>query len=463
MNIEFSIFKKYFNKDFWKAFKDKVLFYWHEDLSKEQKDLIVKKLYGDIVNKNYYPSIPKKLIYKEKANWVPRVIPIFEIKDYCLYYFCIKKLEDKIAKNRTPNTFWWWSLWWKIRQSEDEEIKLLENSINYFEDEMLNYNDISVSEYSFNPKAWSKAYWDFNWKLKSTIQSWNYSFCVEYDIANFYDCINLNLLENYIREIWDNNDSEIISILFHFLQYWNRQNNHYNKSTVWIPQDALWDCSRILANYYLQKYDNYVYNLCWENFKYFRYSDDQFIFWNSLEELKEKVFKVSIFLNKLWLSINQKKVKYWKVEELLEYRSYDLFDIISGDTISNDNIEKFISKIILLYKNDSHEKLKDKWLNLLNKAIILNLDNLTLWNKLYLKSLFLDENYLKQAKPYQFWNIYNLLEENEKLDFINLLSNIAEKYKYNNFHYSVLQFLENKNLDKGFIVEKINNLNNFYS
>ncbi|MDD4151837.1 MAG: reverse transcriptase domain-containing protein [Candidatus Gracilibacteria bacterium] len=439
-----------------------VLFYGPEDLSIEQKEIIIKNLYLDIVNKNYYPSIPRKLIYKEKAKGVPRVIPVFEIKDYCLYYFCIKKIEDKIAKNRTPNTFGGWSLGGKIRQNEDEEINMLENIIHNFEDEMANYYDISVSEYSFNPKAWSKAYGDFNGKLKSTIESGNYTFCVEFDIANFYDCINLNLLEIYIREIGENNDSEIISVLFHFLQYWNRKNNHYNKSTVGIPQDALGDCSRILANYYLQKYDSYVYDLCGDDFKYFRYADDQFIFGNNIDELEEKIFKVGIFLNKLGLSINQKKVEYWQVEKLLEYRSYNLFDIISEDSISNDNIEKFISEIVMLYKQNGHEKLKSKGLSLLNKAIILNLNNVNLGDKLYLKSLFLDENYLKQAKPYQFGYIYNLLEENEKENFIKLLYNIAEKYKYNQFHYSVLQFFENQKLDKNFILGKINELEKFY-
>ena len=197
MKIKLYDFKKYFNNSFWKAFKDKVLFYWQDDLPKIQRNIIVENLYKDISNKNYYPSIPKTLIYTEKSEGVPRVIPVFEIKDYCLYYFCIKKLESRIAENRTPNTFWWWSLGGKIRQCEEDEIDLLEDKIHEFEKDMANFYDVSVSEYSFNPRARSKSYWDFNWKLKSTIETETYLFCVEFDIANFFDSINLNLLEIY--------------------------------------------------------------------------------------------------------------------------------------------------------------------------------------------------------------------------------------------------------------------------
>ena len=101
-----------------------------------------------------------------------------------------------------------------------------------FEDEMANYYDVSTSEYSFNPKAWAVAYSDFNAKLYASIQTNSNEWCVEFDIANFYNCINLDILEMAIKEIGTHKDREVISILFHFLQFWNRKNNSYNKSTV---------------------------------------------------------------------------------------------------------------------------------------------------------------------------------------------------------------------------------------
>lgn len=460
--ISLSEFKKYFNSNFWKAFKEKVLFYGKEELSLERKRQIVEKLYYDIIKKNYYPSIPKHTLYKEKEYGVPRIIPVFEIQDYCLYYFCIKRLEEKIAGNRTRNTFWGWSLGWKIREYEEFETNEQEEKIHEFEDEMMNYYDVSVSEYSFNPRAWSRAYGDFNWKLRSTIQTNNFLYCVEFDIANFYDCINLNLLEIWIRELWDESESEIISILFHFLLYWNRNNNFYNKNTVWLPQDALADCSRILANFYLQKYDQFIYEKCWENFSYFRYADDQFIFWNNEDELREMIFNASICLNKYWLSINPKKIKFWKTEDLYQNRSFELFDMVSHENLSEENIKRFVSECVSLYKANKQSDLKKQWVSLLNKAILLDLNSISIWDKNYLKWLFLDQEYLKQAKTYQFEKLYQLLSDSEKKEFLFNLHEIAKKYRYNQFHYSVLQFMEDLNIDSDEFKQIIHDLNHCY-
>lgn len=442
-DLNFSDFSKFFNKDFWKAFKNKVLFYWDFDLTTEKKKEILEQLFTDLKNKNYYPSIPRTYIYKEKSNFISRIIPVFEIKDYCLYYFCIKQLEEKIAENRVPNTFWWWSLWWQIRKKEDDEIELLTKIQNENEEQFANFLWISISEYSFNPFAWSRAYRDFWSKLKSTIESWNFQYCVEFDIANFYDNIKLDILERYIYEITDSKDYEIVSILFHFLYFWNRKFHFYSKSNTWLSQDALNDCSRILANFYLQKYDEYVFNICGENFKYFRYADDQFIFWENKEDLQEKILQVSIFLNSIWLSINPKKIKFHTIDELYIERSFKLFDLVAPENTNPQNIKIFIEEICKIFKNKTNECLKNWWISLLNKAIYLDFENIDLEEKVYIKSLFLEEKFLKQCSSDKFEKIYNFLEKNEQGQFIEKLLKISENYKYNDFHYSVLLFFQN--------------------
>jgi hypothetical protein len=117
---------------------------------------------------------------------------------------------------------------------------------------------------------------------------------------------------------------------------------------------------------------------------------------------------------------------------------------------------------VKLYKWSIHKELKNQWLSLLNKAIILDITSAPIWDKLYIKSLLLDDEYLKQAKPYQLWTIYNLLDLTEKEPFLDSLLQIAKTYKYNQFHYSVLQFLENSKLDKTKLLDIIENLNNSY-
>jgi radical SAM superfamily enzyme YgiQ (UPF0313 family) len=59
-------FKKYFNKYFWKAFRGNALFYRKEDLNEEYREKILDELYEEILNRKYYPSIPKINLYQEK-------------------------------------------------------------------------------------------------------------------------------------------------------------------------------------------------------------------------------------------------------------------------------------------------------------------------------------------------------------------------------------------------------------
>ena len=65
-DISLADFKKYFNSNFWRVFKEKVLFYSTKELSLYQKTKIIEKLYFDVKNKSYYPSNPINILYKEK-------------------------------------------------------------------------------------------------------------------------------------------------------------------------------------------------------------------------------------------------------------------------------------------------------------------------------------------------------------------------------------------------------------
>src|SRR4030042_2921491 len=301
-------FKQYFNRDFWRAFQNKKSLF---DIpkNKTEKDLFVEKLYEEIQEGTYYPSVRHSYIDRDKGYGVARVVPVFTLKDYCVYYYCIKKIEDKIAYNRSENTFGGWTLGGLIRKSEDDEMEKRRKNFNRYKDFLAELNGISISEYSFNPAAWAKAYGDLNSKLYATAKAGNYKFVAELDIANYYDSIRLDILEMRIREIVTEEHAEIGGLLFHFLNYWNRKTNLYNKQTVGIPQDAMGDCSRILANFYLQSYDKIVFELCKQNkCKYLSYADDQFLFAEDKNKLHILIFKVSKKINLLGLSVNQKKV-----------------------------------------------------------------------------------------------------------------------------------------------------------
>jgi hypothetical protein len=77
-------FAKYFNRDFWKAFQDKDAFFALPKSGSERTEFI-SNLYTEIKEKRYYPSVPTCNIDRDKGKGVTRIIPIFSIKDYCVY------------------------------------------------------------------------------------------------------------------------------------------------------------------------------------------------------------------------------------------------------------------------------------------------------------------------------------------------------------------------------------------
>lgn len=438
-------FKKYFNRNFWHAFSNKNIFI-DSPTTPNNKDKFVSLIYKEMVQKQYYPSLPRLYLDVNKGKGVTRIIPVFSLKDYCIYYYCIKKLESKLAFNRVSNTFGGWTLGGLFRKSEKDEIEKRKMDFNKFEEFVAELNGVSVSQYSFNPQAWARAYGDLNSKLYATSKEKKYKFAVELDISNFYDSIRLDILEHRMREIFDRNQSDTISLLFLFLNYWNRKINSNNRQIVGIPQDALGDCSRILANFYLQPYDRFVFDICKKmGCKYLRYSDDQFIFSNDQESLKRIVYLLSKRLNNMGLNVNQKKVRFFTTSELIEYRSFKIFDLLKTkkDRANKTQVEKFVDKYLELLEENKLQSLKNDGVPLLNRVLFSSaFKKIDVNKRMKIIKSFLNPDYLEFCKSSHLGEIYSLLENKDKKKFIKQLRNLAKQIMHNNFHYQVLGFFD---------------------
>jgi hypothetical protein len=428
-------FQKWFNKDFWRAFKRQNFPIIVPD-SAEEREAVVRRVFESIVSAKYAPSIPEAEIVMNKGFGVARTIPVFCIEDYIVYYFCIKELEDVLCGNRVQNTFGGWTLGGKIRGKESEEI----------ESEATEYG-----RYSFNPNAWKEAFGEFNSLLFAQVETKAFPYILQFDLSNFYDCIRLDILQRWIREDASSDKGWVIALLFYFLNQWNRRNTGLHPQAVGIPQDALADCSRILANYYLQRFDKFAASICEKaDAVYFRYADDQIILLKSENNIESLMLLLTRNLDRYGLRVNQKKVELWEAKKLEIHRCRSLQAIFckKGDNKKPKLVRKFVEK----YLRIPESKLKKTWNSgrpLLNRLLWADLESLprNLFDKLLVR--YTTNEYLLRADHNKLARVHSLNEMRKKpINLVKRIHELGSKNVHNGFHFEAISFARNiKNAD----------------
>lgn len=386
----------------------------------------------------YFPSLPLTVKETDKGHGVARQVPIFNLEDYSVYYYCVRKLEHVIAKNRIEGTYGGWSMGGKIRKLENAEEPADEYQLTY----------------SYNPAAWAKYYGDYNGRVYGKIQELKSSdrgdyIVYELDIANYYDNIQLAILENKIRRDADYSESGVLDLLMYFLAYSNRLVTQYQKRSVGIPQDAFGDCSRLLANYYLQDYDFYMSELAKKNqATYFRYADDQILFVPDDKVGETLIQMASRRLSRIGLNINQKKVTRRTLEDLYTYRSFDINDLFKPKGSNKDEVvvNEFARKTFSAI-NKNPESLKDRGYPLIKRLVTADYNLLDSDKRTKLMSYVFDPDFIKGSRAYNFSAAYMKMRLDERNDYINLLNKLATSSKHSSFHYEILAFYRQYNVD----------------
>lgn len=434
-------FKKWFNRDFWRAFKNRTL---PIKIPQTSADRIatVRRVYDSIVSARYAASIPEAEIVLNKGHGVARTVPVFCIEDYIVFYFCIKELENVLCHNRTENTFGGWTLGGKMRKLEDVDVEF--------------DTGFSGAKYSFNPRAWIAAFGDFNSLLFAQLDTGNYSHVLQFDLSNFYDCVRLDILERWIREEADEAKGWVIALLFFFLNQWNRKNTGLHPQAVGIPQDALADCSHILANFYLHRYDKFAANVCRSvDALYFRYADDQLILLNHSDHVESLLLLLTRHLDRFGLRVNQKKVDLWTAKKLQTYRCRSIQAIFAkkGDTRDKVLVRKFADAYLAIPR----KKLKHTWnggLPLLNRLLWADIESLPKKHFERLLVRYTAKEYLSKADFDKIARVYSLnAKRRNPTDLVQRLVQIGDACVHNGFHYEVLSFakrIQKKSLVKHF-------------
>ena len=411
---------------------------------------LAESIHGLLSENNYSPSIPKFIIDYDKGHGVSRPVPVFDPIDYGVFYYCIKQLEENIALNRVEGTFGGWSLGGKIRHMEDEDSSV----------EDIDYPMTA----SLTPEAWARYYGDFNSKIVEYARSLppDEYVAVELDIANFYDTIRLDILESKIRLVSKKEKSTVINLLFHFLRNSNKQIHSFQAQSTGIPQDMIADCSRLLANFYLQDYDLAVKQYADKHdVKYLRYADDQILFIPKGMNYKEAVKYCSNSLYKLGLNINQKKVKKFDLDDLLKYRSISTFEILDPELPNRaqpENIAiKFAQESIRLIMSEG--SLKNNGASLLRKVIAIGLDKLPHDLMLQVFSLVISEEYLPFLDHVKLSQIYQAVNDEGKFVLLAALEREAQLTTQSAFFYECHKFSKKHGLGLDYFKKKIKEYN----
>lgn len=417
--------KKQVGSRFWRHIHKETLIPYKRNIPQREKFL--KNLAEKIKSMRYVPSPPRAFVVSHKQNLVVRFIPTMTREDYCVYFFCIKCLEEEIAKNRVHGTYGGWKMGGRIRRME-------------------NFDDVpSVPDSSYNRFEWIKAWTEYQQKAYSFYRNNNFKYFIVFDIANFYDSVRLSRLEILLREVTQKNKTPIVNLLFYFLSNWGKRDLNYERQNIGLPQDEVGDCSRILANFYLQDYDSQLKKLTSQrNAGYLRYADDQIIAAKNEATAKEIMFLASKELAKIGLNLNAAKAKFFKTRNDFKfYWSFDIFKLLI-----NKNNKKAIEKAFQIFKNRKDSNVQFKADTVLRRLLTCNLNRISADIRNEIWKLANEKDFITGANDYYLKKIYELTPRNKRGEFLKRLNELSDEVLFNQFHLRVMKFVREKNINK---------------
>lgn len=387
-------------------------------------------VYDDLLSSltNYKPKPPRKYISMPKSHYVIRMVPTFELDDYCIYYFCIKVLENYIAENRISGTFGGFRLGGTLRDRENQDFDPA-------------FSD-SYNENSFNTYAWMKEFNEYIAKMHEySLKMGNeFNFAVHFDIANYYDCIRLDLLEQKIRNrVGNDSCDDEVYLLFRFLKYWNIKFDPLK--SIGIPQDEVGDCSRILSNFFFQDYDKYIFDECQlKDALFLRYADDQIIFAKSREDAEELMYSASHKLFEQGLNINTGKIReFTNPQEFDDVYGFSIFEKLKFE---EQDINQAFDLFVIKKDSCAYFRESSVLRRLLHDKIAIG--ELLNQKRIKLLSYLWDDNFLFFATDHYMNQIYKMLKDDgERTEYLQTLESIGGNTKFESFKIYFEKFKKN--------------------
>jgi hypothetical protein len=267
-------------------------------VTKEQygkRDELAREIWEEVNAGSYSATKLHGFLSSPKASNVARFIPVFTFRDTSVYFACLKQVERALASEAVTDTFGGWRLGGARRSIEEAE------ALRMFGGE----DSSSIPQSCYNRAAWIQN-WNQFWKLLAARHedAEESAWFAMFDVANFYDSVDLRRLETAVRAIGAGAQFPL-NVLFHLLRSWNRAHCLYADSAKGLPMDIVGDCSRLLANYFLIPFDrDFRQHMSDLGGCYMRFADDMVVRATTRSECEAAVYEASERLHGLGLNIN---------------------------------------------------------------------------------------------------------------------------------------------------------------
>lgn len=339
--LDISDFKNSIDSTFWKHLTKESLITDCEEFKDIDKDNYICELARKINDGNYKPQVCKTIGFP-KNKGVIRPIYHMSIDDSLIFYYCVKKIQNKLVEKISTNEY----VFGGFRITK--ELKLTEDKL-----ENLAFDP----EYECFAKANFRKSWSDYQVLANTLADGQYDNYLHLDIAHFYDAIPLNVLEKQVRSVTNGNE-KIVDLLFYLLKNIKESSsNLYIENQVGIPQEEIGEMSRLLANFYLHTFDsefikelNYLFgDNKGYNYQYTRYADDLWIVFRGCESHSYSITQiVSHLLKKIGLHLNESKTLLMSEYEYRNHWSDKTWTMIAFNQKKPLKIYELLKR---LYKN----------------------------------------------------------------------------------------------------------------
>jgi len=422
-------FRRTFDSSFWSKVTTESLV----PIPKAERPIranLLPTLHNDILTTRYMPNIPRAYLTENKGGGVARVIPIFTIIDYCAYYYCVKSLEKPLTLHRVSGTFGGFQMSNPAKGSEQEEL----------EKALAGYDPGSgVPPGALNPLGWRQEWLRFQALAATRAQAIPSCVAVTFDIANFYDSINLPTLELSLWQATNVDYSFEIHLLMCILSNWNRGLDLYKPKQQGVPQDEVGDMSRLLANFYLQGCDKRMSAEAQRlGCEVLRFSDDHLILAPSLAVANEMLYVACIELHRIGLNVNASKVRPFATwNEYRQSRGLNILEYLP-DHAEDDHVNiaasMFQSQIEtrLYFREDSVSK----------RFLSIGLDRLEPDAREFIGSRLLERSSLRHANLWWLRKLYASLSREERSQMLSSLDQEVSETSFTSFLYSVARFYE---------------------